>query len=167
MLRLKAVKIRKTDLKKTPEDFLRKVGAVNEELKRAYPEHVFMAKEDYALLKKNLARKYRKEIPYISKRRLQNSVGMHLLNCGPSEILDEGVRPGYVLVDVEGIKLQEQLDRDVEAAEDHTESEPLKTDEAGVVPVTELPSTSEPLQEEIDPTPKKSLLDRVFSFLGE
>jgi len=111
MVRLKAIKIRKSDLNKAPEDFLRKFGAVSKETGRAYPTQVFISYSDYAVMKKNFRRFVKKNAPGISKRKLDESVGMHFLQYGPNDSLGSAVQPGYLLIDVEGIEQNIALDQ--------------------------------------------------------
>lgn len=110
MIRLTVLKLRKTDLNKNPEDFLKKFGAVSDEMKRAYPQHVFMASADYATLKRNFRRRVRKDSPHMSKKRLDYAVDMHFLQYGPNETLGLALQPGTVVVDLEGIQENIALD---------------------------------------------------------
>jgi len=97
-------------LNKAPEDFLKKFGAVSDETKRAYPQHVFMASADYAVMKRNFRRRVRKDSPYMSKKRLDYAINMHFLQYGPNETLGSALQPGSVLVDLEGIQENIALD---------------------------------------------------------
>lgn len=94
---MKQVKITKRDLLKTPEDFLRKVGAVRGST--SYPSCVQMSHEDLAVLKKNYRRRFRKAKPWLRKRQVDSAVGNCILMYGPATIYGEAIRPGYVLVD--------------------------------------------------------------------
>lgn len=116
MYNFKVLRIKKSDLKKDPDQILAKVGAIDLDLKRAYPSHVHMSYQDYTELTRNLRRKVRKLLGrYATKQSVNQAVSLELLQFGPSTVLGEAVRPGYVLVDTEG--LQENIDRDRKAIE--------------------------------------------------
>lgn len=107
------VKLSKRILNMEPSDILVKLGAWSQDLKHAYPSRVFVSAEDYKTIKKNLAARYKKMFPYASRRRISCEVGMDLLGFGPNQSLEKAVRPGYALVDYNGIK--EDIKRDQEA----------------------------------------------------
>ena len=108
---MKVIKLTKRDLNLSPDDLLRKVGAVNEDLQRAYPSEVHMSEEDYKTLAKNVKAKFRKEYPYISKKALESAVGMCLLNYGPNtSAFSKAIKPGFVVVDTD--KLETEMARD-------------------------------------------------------
>lgn len=96
---LKVVKIKKSWLKKEPADLLRLLGVVDEKLREAHPERAFSSKEDYAKLRKNLLKLFKKERPGFTKKWYDMAVGMELLNFGPNQSLEEVIRPGYMLID--------------------------------------------------------------------
>lgn len=99
-MELKIVKLKKSWLKKSPLDLLRALGAVQLDKREAYPEKVYMSKEDYAKLRKNTMKLYRQEYGSLSSNALRNAVGMELLNFGPNQSLGNAIKPGYVLVEV-------------------------------------------------------------------
>ena len=100
---MKTVKLTKNLLKKAPSDILIALGAVDSGKKQAFPSHVYFSKEDYAQLRKNTLKLFQKEYPGIRVKRLKTSVEMELLNYGPNELLADAIRPGYALIDEEGI----------------------------------------------------------------
>lgn len=101
---MKTVKVTKNMLKMHPADLLVKLGAVDKEKKFAFPGCVYFSKEDYKELRKNLKNRALVEFPHASTRGIASVVGMELLNYGPNETLAEALRPGYALVDEEGIE---------------------------------------------------------------
>ena len=105
---MKTVKVTKNMLKMHPADLLVKLGAVDKEKKFSYPGYVFFSKEDYKELRENLRNRAKKEFPHANKRGLDSVVGMELLNYGPNESLAEAIKPGYALVDEEGIEKENE-----------------------------------------------------------
>ena len=109
MSRFKVVKLNKKDLQKTPEALLRKLKVVDEKAKKAFPEHVFLSLKDYDTLKSNLRKRYRKEKPYLRKKNLDFAVGIHLLGFGPNTTIGGVIKPGYAIVDMDGVKDQKTV----------------------------------------------------------
>lgn len=105
---MKQVKIKDSDLNKGLESLLTKLGAVNKEKRRAYPSHVYMSLEDYAKVKKFYKKAFKKEYPGLNSKAIEASIGMELLNLGPSTILGKSIRPGYVLVNEDAIAAEEK-----------------------------------------------------------
>ena len=103
---MKAVKLTKKMLRMHPADLLLELGAVNMPKTQAYPSCVYMSKADYKELRQNLVKSAKKQYPYATKNRLDSSVNMELLNYGPSESLQDAIKPGYVLLDVDSINTQ-------------------------------------------------------------
>lgn len=101
---MKTVKITKKMLKMHPADLLVNLGAVDKEKRIAYPQHVYISKEDYKELRKNLKNLAKKSCPGATDHVLTYSIGVDLLNYGPNETLAEAIRPGYALVDEETIE---------------------------------------------------------------
>jgi spore germination protein GerM len=101
---MKAVKLKKAWLKDA-ETLLRAVGAVHG--KRAFPSEVYLSKEDYKVLKQNTAKAFKKKYPFILAKKLDFSIGMHLLNLGPNESLGSALKPGVALVDE--VRIQEEV----------------------------------------------------------
>jgi hypothetical protein len=108
---MKTVKLTKKMLKMHPADLLIRLGAVNLEAKLAFPQHVYMAKEDYKKLTENLKTYAKKMNPNSIKRIIDYSVGADMLNYGPNQTLEDAIRPGYVLIDAEGINSNTTNDR--------------------------------------------------------
>lgn len=101
---MKVVKITKNMLKAHPADLLIALGAVDKNNTHTFPNHVYFSKENYKELKNNIIKQTKKIYPNTSKWFLDNAVETELLNYGPNESLAEAIRPGYALVDEEGIK---------------------------------------------------------------
>lgn len=97
---MKVVKIKKSDLNLTLEDLLTKLKLVQGE--QAFPERLYMSKEDEKVLRKNIIKKFKKEYPGLNNRALMSSVGMYFLNLGPSTLLSNAIKPGYVVISEEG-----------------------------------------------------------------
>jgi hypothetical protein len=93
---MRIVKIKANDLKDA-EKLLRKVGAVEEN--QAFPDCVYLSKEDTATLRKNLMVQAKKQYPYLKKDKIEGIVAMELLNLGPNESLAKVLKKGYAVVD--------------------------------------------------------------------
>lgn len=78
---------------------LTRVGAT--EGNQAFPSDVYVNKKTMALFKSALKKLAKKKYPFLSERKLNNAVGMELLNLGPNESKD--VKDGYIAVDAESI----------------------------------------------------------------
>lgn len=100
---MKVVKVTKKMLKMHPADLLVQLGLVNKEKKLAFPERVYFSKEDYKELKQNLTNYAKKKLTSSSKRIIDYSVGVDLLNYGPNESLADALKPGFALIDSEGL----------------------------------------------------------------
>lgn len=96
---MKVVKLKKTDLKKLPEELLRKFGLVNDKNKTANPSALYFSEADAKVLKQNLKNRYKKEMSHASSKHIEYSAGVHWLNLGPNESLKEALKPGYAIVD--------------------------------------------------------------------
>jgi len=101
---MKAVKLTKKMLKMHPADLLVELGAYNKEKKRVYPSEVYLSKKDCKTLRNVLTKQAKKEYAYLSKNRLKSLIGMEWLNYGLNETLVDAIKPGYVLVDEDGIQ---------------------------------------------------------------
>ena len=99
---MKVVKLRQSDLKKPVEDLLRKLGAVKGKL--AFPNCVYMNTNDYKVLTRNMVLHVKKAYPNLRKNKVDYTVGMIMLNLGPNTSLGDAIKPGYVLIDEEGLK---------------------------------------------------------------
>jgi len=105
---MKAFKLNKK-MMSDPVALLRAVGAVSDEMKLAFPSQVFMNKKDYAKLRKNVEKNFKKEIIEFGKNKsdqFEYAVGLYMLNYAPVE-LEKGIQSGYVLVD--NHKIQEEI----------------------------------------------------------
>lgn len=102
---MKELKVTTKDLKDTRK-LLQKAGAINGNI--AYPEHVYISKEDAKIVKKNLTNLVKKEYPNLMKSKVTMTVGMEWLNLGPNQSLENAVRPGYILVDEDAIEAAKQ-----------------------------------------------------------
>jgi hypothetical protein len=76
-----------------------------------------MARQDYKLLKKNLVKTAKRAFKNHSAKSIQKIVGTELLQYGPNELIGEGVKPGYVIVDTVGIEENVESDMRAIAAE--------------------------------------------------
>lgn len=85
---------------KDPATLLRSVHAVTND--NAYPQHVYVCKQDYNKIVSNLRKLLKKQSPYASKRVIETTIGFEMLNLGPNT--SNGVKPGYVIVDANGIE---------------------------------------------------------------
>lgn len=96
---MKQYKIKASEYANLPA-LLTRVGAT--EGNRAFPSDVYVNKKTLALFKSALKKLAKKKYPFLSERRLNNAVGMELLNLGPNESKD--VKDGYIAVDTESIE---------------------------------------------------------------
>lgn len=94
---LKVMKLKKSDYTDL-EGLLERAGLVDKKTNRAYPENIFISKEDSKKFLKEITRAFKKKYPYLADNRIKTSAGMYWLNLGPSEVALEGVRPGFALV---------------------------------------------------------------------
>ena len=101
---MKTVKLTKNMLKHHPCDLLVSLGAVDKNNTVTFPSHVYFSKEDYRELRENIRKQAKKEYSNATKTHIDGIVGMELLNYGPNESLAHAIRPGYALVDEEGIE---------------------------------------------------------------
>lgn len=101
---MKTIKLTKKMLKMHPADLLIKLNLVNKEKTIVYPQHVYFSKEDYKELRGNLMAYAKKQVPFSTKRLLDCTVGVDLLNYGPNESLADAIKPGYAIIDEEAIK---------------------------------------------------------------
>lgn len=106
---MKTVKLNKNMLALHPAKLLEKLGAINVEQNRVYPNHIYLSKEDYKTLSTNLTKKAQKTLKGYSKKYIDRSVSMELLNYGPNESLGDAIKKGFALIDLEGIEKEIQL----------------------------------------------------------
>jgi hypothetical protein len=98
---MKVIKLTKKDLL-SPSNLLLKADAVIGN--QAYPQHVYVSKKDKEKMKKNLVALAKKQFKGAKKNRIDMAVGMEMLNLGPNSSLEDVIKDGYALVDVNSIK---------------------------------------------------------------
>lgn len=86
---MKIIKLKKTDYTNL-EALLTRAGLVNAEEKTAFPNNIFVNENTYKKIKTELKRLHRKENPLLSRKRIEYSVEIHLLNLGPNVVLNGG-----------------------------------------------------------------------------
>lgn len=86
--KLRAVHFR--DLQKLLKD----VGLVNGQ--QGFPSNIFVCKEDYKKITKEITKQFKKQHPHITKRRLEFGVGMHMLDLAPA--INDAIKPGYAII---------------------------------------------------------------------
>lgn len=94
----KVVKIKKryyTDLEFMYEDL--GLVTMKDGKKHVNPSNVLISNEDYKKMKKALKEKLGKS-KFISSKKRDMQVNMHLLNLGPNETLGKGICPGYLII---------------------------------------------------------------------
>lgn len=96
---MRVVKLTARMKKMLPDTLLLKLGAVHKGY--GLPTHVYMSKEDYKELTAVVRRQFKKEYP--GSQRTEYSTQMTMLNLGPNTSLQDGIRPGYILVDDDAI----------------------------------------------------------------
>lgn len=62
------------------------------------PSKVHCSKVDIRIIKREIRNAYRKVYPGINKRKLESIIAMYMLNLGPSELISESIKPGYIIV---------------------------------------------------------------------
>lgn len=92
---IKTLKLNKKHLS-DPIKLLIDIGAKDEKKNQVFPEKVFMNLKDYNVMKKMLAQRVKKGSPYLTSKKVNELVGLHLLNFGPVEV-KRGVEQGYVI----------------------------------------------------------------------
>lgn len=91
---IKIIKLKKTDYKNL-DSFYRRIGAVDGN--KALVDKVFWSEADYKKLKSELTKEFRKQYSYLRKDKIDSSVGMYLLNLGPSQSVEKVLKPGWAL----------------------------------------------------------------------
>lgn len=86
---MKIIKLKKTDYTNL-EDLLTRVGLVNPQEKTAFPNNIFVNENTHKKIRAELRKLYKKEKPFLSKKTIEYSVEMHLLNLGPNVVLNGG-----------------------------------------------------------------------------
>lgn len=85
---MKIIKLKKSEYTNF-ETLLRRVGLVDEATHTASPNKIHVNETTYKEMKKLLTAAYKKENPYLSKSRIEYSVGIYLLNLGPAVLKNE------------------------------------------------------------------------------
>ena len=91
---IKTLKLSKKHLS-DPIHLLVSIGAVENE-NELLPNKVFMNVKDYKKMKSLLKARVKKEKPYLPSKKIETTVGMHLLNYGPVDV-KFGVQEGYAI----------------------------------------------------------------------
>lgn len=101
---MKVIKLKKSYLK-DPETLLRKVGAVKDS--KGLPSFVYISKEDYKTLRNNTKKCIKNTNPWASINAINYGTEFQLLDLGPNQGLEDAIKPGYALIDLEGIESSE------------------------------------------------------------
>jgi hypothetical protein len=98
---MKIIKLNKTDYSNM-EALLKRAGLVDESAKTAEPDRLVVNEATYNDIKRAVTKAYKKEFPYLSKSKIEYSVGGYLLNLGPKVLkkTDGGanLKKGYAIV---------------------------------------------------------------------
>ena len=98
---MKIIKLKKTEYSNL-ESLLKRAGLVDEAAKTAAPDRLVVNESTYNEIRRAITRTYRRELPYLSKSKIEYSVGAYLLNLGPSVLkkADGGanLKKGYAIV---------------------------------------------------------------------
>lgn len=100
---IKVIKLNKKDYTDL-EGLLEKAGLVDKEKNQAFPEKLFISKQDTKKMRAEIFKAFKKKYPFLRKEKLQASAAMYFLNLGPSELAKEAIRPGYAIVLLEDKK---------------------------------------------------------------
>lgn len=103
---MKLVKFKKSLLKKNWDEILENFGAVDRKAMKAFPSEVYMSKEDIKEVRKNYMGKLLKQYKGYTKKYLESAEAMEFLNLGANGTLEDAIKPGYALVDVEAIEAE-------------------------------------------------------------
>jgi hypothetical protein len=107
---MKAIKLTKKMLSLEPMDLLVKLGASNETT--AFPQHVYVSKQDYKSIKNNVRKLAKKQFPGFAKKHIDNVVGFEMLSYGPNSVLEDALKPGFAVVDFEAIEIDCKFDEE-------------------------------------------------------
>jgi hypothetical protein len=98
---MKIIKLKKTDYSNMGQ-LLKRVGLVDTDTNVANPDRLVVNEATYAEIKRAITRIYKEEYPYLSKSKIEYSVGGYLLNLGPRVLKKEdggsNLRKGYAIV---------------------------------------------------------------------
>ncbi len=113
---VRAIKLAAKDLKYPLNQLLSNLGAVYGD--RAYTGYVFLAEDDLKVIRRNYRQSVRSSLPKAKKAVVDALVLEHFAQFETNQSLAQVVKPGYVLVDFDGISLsirrieqREQLDK--------------------------------------------------------
>ena len=99
---MKIVKLNKRLMKKGWYDIIKAVNAFDG--KQTFPSHIYMSKEDIKEVRKYTREQHKKDYPYQNNKQIDYSESFDFLCYGVNSSLENVLKPGYVLVDVEGIE---------------------------------------------------------------
>src|SRR5271165_6369817 len=105
---MREVKLTKKMLKMTCADLLAHLGAIDESARLAFPQHVYMSFKDckaYEKVQFSLIKNGNREY---TKRAIDNMLGFEFLNYGPNLTLGYSIKPGFILINEEGIELEQR-----------------------------------------------------------
>jgi hypothetical protein len=105
---MKTIKLNKKMLSLELEELLEKLGAVKKEIHKAFPEHVYLSKDDYKTLQRNVEKRLKKDYSDYSKKHIKASTQYRLLEFGPNESLGNVLKKGYAVVDLDSIEKSTQ-----------------------------------------------------------
>jgi hypothetical protein len=98
---LKCLKLAAKDLKLPLAQLLSNLGTVHGG--RAYTGYVFFAESDLKQLRRNYRKTLRKEFPRAKKSGLDESTVEYFTQFMTNDALESALKPGYVLIDFDGI----------------------------------------------------------------
>jgi hypothetical protein len=97
---MKIYKLKKSDLNDLFKLYKR-IDCIYED-RYAFPYHTYVSKKTYKEFEKTTRQLFKKQHPYITKKALDYSVGLHLLNLAPCEL--HGLSDNIVLVDSKAVQ---------------------------------------------------------------
>lgn len=106
---MKAIKITKGLLKKTPVELMVEIGAVDMSTNRVFPDCVYLSKEDFKTLMSNFSKHVDKTYKSYSKHHRKGIVSFENLSYGPNEALKDVVKKGFILVDDAAIEAAQKV----------------------------------------------------------
>jgi len=99
---MRIVRLSPGDLRRSLVELMDKYGLKH--ANRVYPSFLHMSEEDAAVLRRNNRRQIRAEMPNATKRKVDYTIGMEWLNYGPNTRYGKVLKPGYILIDADGLK---------------------------------------------------------------
>jgi hypothetical protein len=96
---MKIIKLKQNEFNNL-EALLKRAKLVDENDKTAHPHLIYVNKKTYSAMKRAIRKEFKKAYPFSSKRQIDYSVGMYLLNLGPNELKTGGsaLPYGYAIV---------------------------------------------------------------------